>query len=669
MADIFNMYSFGALDERPPKDGSPSARARERRYRNCHRPSQLTFEPVGNFPPGLFPVRAVRPRRLSVSPVQFRSRMAARRRARPRDEQSSQGVSPLKKTDFVVRFAGEGGQGVVTSAEGFAQANAQVGYHVQTFSTFPSQIRGGPTWTQTRISTDTVLSSGDELDVLVAFNEYAWETHRDEVAASGVIIYNSGEFELEPDGKSFGMPFDDLARSTGNARAANMVVMGALAFLVNIDQKILEDFVTKRFTRGRPNDRQIIESNHQALGLGRAEAEKSGFSLGELADPNPPEVDQILINGNQALGLGAMAADIDVYVGYPISPATSLLVWLENNLAGPGKFVHQATSEIESVTSIVGAGFAGKKAMTGTAGPGFSLMGEGLGLAWMAEIPLVVADIQRGGPSTGLPTKTEQSDLLTAMYPGHGDIRLPIIAPGTVEECFYAAVHAFNWAERYQGPVIILSEHMLSERNQNIPKPDLGALSVENRSEYRGSNGYHRYESWEISPMPIPGGPGAYVANGSEHDGMGDTTHRPERHIQMTTRRFSKLGLLNDGSYESENAAARVALMPWGGSKGPALGAWRKLTAEGEDLAWLYTMFLHPLPDGLLDELRAKDLVLVPELNYMGQLAYHLRTMGVNAEPITQITGLPFKESYLAEAISRKLEEAGVRRAAAGATA
>ena len=560
----------------------------------------------------------------------------------------------MKKTDFVVRFAGEGGQGVVTSAEGFAQANAQVGYHVQTFSTFPSQIRGGPTWTQTRISTEPVLSSGDELDVLVAFNEYAYETHRGEVGDTGVIIYNSEEFELEPDGKSFGMQFDELARSTGNARAANMVVMGALAYLVGISQQILEDFVTKRFTRGRPNDQQIIESNHVALGLGRAEAEKSGFSLGELADSIPPEGEQVLINGNVALGLGSMVAGVDVYVGYPISPATSLLVWMETALPRPGKFVYQATSEIESITSIVGSGFAGKKAMTATAGPGFSLMGEGLGLAWMAEIPLVVADIQRGGPSTGLPTKTEQSDLMTAMYPGHGDMRLPVIAPGTVEECFHAAIQAFNWAERYQGPVIILSEHMLSERNQNIPKPDLSRLAVEGRKTYMGTNGYHRYESWELSPMPIPGGPGSYVANGSEHDGMGDTTHRPERHIQMTTRRFSKLELLKDGTYESENTDASVAVMPWGGSKGPTLGAWRQLTAAGADLGWYYTMYLNPLPDKLVDELRTKDLVIVPELNFMGQFSSHLRSLGINAESITQITGLPFKVKDLTQVISDK---------------
>ena len=154
-------------------------------------------------------------------------------------------------------------------------------------------------------------------------------------------------------------------------------------------------------------------------------------------------------------------------------------------------------------------------------------MSEGLGLAWMAEIPVVIADIQRGGPSTGLPTKTEQSDLFAVLSPAHGDVRLPVIAPGTVEECFYGAVMAFNWAERYQGPVVLLSEHTLSERQQNIPKPDLSDLVIENRKVYSGENGYLRYEAHELSPMPIPGTPGNYVANGSEHDAMGDTTHLP----------------------------------------------------------------------------------------------------------------------------------------------
>ena len=562
----------------------------------------------------------------------------------------------MKKRDFVVRFAGEGGQGVVTSAEGLAQAMAQSGYNVQTFSTFPSQIRGGPTWTQTRISTSEVLSPGDELDVLVAFNEYAYENHKEEVADDGVIVFNNGEFEIEESENVLGMNFDELAKQTGNNRAANFVVMGALARLVDLPLSVLEEFNRQRYTRGRPSDEQIISSNNMALSLGSVEADKSGFSLGELADPIKPEGDQVLINGNIAVSLGATAAGLDVFVGYPISPATSILLWMEQNLVGPGKFVYQSTSEIESITSIVGAGFAGKKAMTSTAGPGFSLMGEGLGLAWMAEIPLVVVDVQRGGPSTGLPTKTEQSDLMTALYPGHGDMKLPIIAPGTVEECFYAGVMAVNWAERYQGPVVLLSEHAMSERRQNIPRPDANNVGVEVRKSYEGSNGYLRYDGFELSPMPIPGGSGSYIANGSEHDAMGDTTHLPSRHVQMTERRFGKLNLLNDGTFEEDNKNTDIAIVPWGGSKGPALAAYNTLREENVDVGWCYTMYLHPMPDKMLEALKSKELVIVPELNYMGQFSSVLRSEGVKAVSITKYTGLPFKESELIERIRKIVE-------------
>ena len=557
--------------------------------------------------------------------------------------------------DFVVRFAGEGGQGLLTVVTAMSQAAAQVGYHVQTFATFPSQIRGGPTWFQLRISTSDILSSGDDLDVLVVFNKEAYETHKDEVQEGGVIVYNSGEFELESDGASFGMPFDKLAKATGNNRAANFVVMGALAHLVNMPMSILEQFNREKYTRGRPNDEQIVSSNNHALSLGREEAIKSGFRLDELATPIKPEGEQILVNGNEAIGLGAMAAGLEFFVGYPISPATSLLIWMESNLVGPGRFAYQASSEIESITSILGASFAGKKAMTSTAGPGFSLMSEGLGLAWMAEIPIVVADIQRGGPSTGLPTKTEQSDLHAVLSPSHGDLRLPVIAPGTVEECFYATIAAFNWAERYQGPVVLLSEHMLSERQKNIPKPDLSKLVIENRQVYRGANGYQRYESGELSPMPIPGLPGSYVANGSEHDGIGDTTHLPERHVQMTERRFRKLQLLEDGTFESKNNGAPIAIMPWGGSKGPAQAAFEQLTGNGDELSWYFTMFLNPLPPSLLEELKQKELVLVPELNFQGQFSAILRSYGVLAESITQYTGLPFKVKDLVSRISDRV--------------
>ena len=234
-----------------------------------------------------------------------------------------------------------------------------------------------------------------------------------------------------------------------------MVILGAVATLIDFKLESIENFVKERFTRGRAGDDEIIKSNIVALGLGTEVAKKSGFSVGSLDDPNAPDYEQIMITGNAALSLGAVSAGLDSYYGYPISPATTILIWMEQNLINEGKFVFQVASEIEAINNIVGAGFSGKKAMTATAGPGIALMSEGLGLAWMAEIPCVVVDIQRGGPATGLPTKSEQSDLFACMFPAHGDVRLPVLAPGSVEECFYVGELSVNWAERYQGPGIV----------------------------------------------------------------------------------------------------------------------------------------------------------------------------------------------------------------------
>ncbi len=565
----------------------------------------------------------------------------------------------MQMRDFVVRFAGEGGQGVVTSSEGLAQAATQAGYHALTYATFPSQILGGPTWTQARIAVAPILSAGDDVDVLVAFNREAYDSHRAEVRDGGVVMYNSNDFQLEGDARSFGLPIDDLARSTGNARAANMVVIGALAHLVNMPPAHLDEFVTKRFSRGRTGDEEVIASNIRAMNLGREHAAASGFVLGELAPPQMPDYTQVMLKGNEALALGALAAGMNFYAGYPISPATTILVFMERHLVGPGKFVYQVSSEIESIATLLGAGYAGRKAMTATAGPGFSLMSEGLGLAWMAELPLVVVDVQRGGPATGLPTKTEQSDLMACMFPAHGDVCLPVIAVGSVEECFYGAIMAFNWAERYQGPVILMTEMALAERVQNILRPDTSKIKAESRQVYQGSNGYLRYQGFELSPMPLPGSPGAYVANGSEHDETGDTTHLPSRHVQMTQRRFSKLELLKEDEFERENPRASVAILPWGGSKGPVREAYDALRAQGMPISWYYTMFLNPLPPRMLEELRKKDLVIVPELNYQGQFASILRSQGVKAEAITQYTGLPFRVRDLVERISEVMKTRG----------
>lgn len=558
------------------------------------------------------------------------------------------------RSEIIVRFAGEGGQGVVTAAEMLARAATGVGYHALTFATFPSQILGGPTWTQARVSRTPVESPGDAIDILVAFNDEAYHEHRTEVHDGGIILLDPSVTPLPDEHlRCVTVPFDELAKQTGESRAANMVVMGGLSRLINMPVNYFKEFVSQRFA-GRD---KVVEANHMALDLGLAHlAEEDPIS--DLGEPDKPDYEQVFIKGNDALSVGALHAGIDFYFGYPISPATPVLVYMERNLVGEGKFAYQASSEIEAITGIVGAGFAGKKSMTATSGPGFTLMGEGIGLAWMAEIPCVIVDVQRGGPATGLPTKTEQSDLNAALSPAHGDSSIPVIAAGSVEECFFATVQAFNWAERYQGPVILLSEHSLAERAQNIPKPDLAATPVESRNVYKGENGYLRYESQEISAFPVPGGAGAYVANGSEHDIYGDTTHLAKYHIHMTERRFSKLKLL-EGTYESDNASASVAVIPWGGSKGPTLEAFQQLRNAGVDIAWYYTMFLNPLPTALLDELRSKDLVIVPELNYQGQFASVLRSQGVRAEAITQYTGLPFRPTELGERIKARLAGAG----------
>jgi len=532
-----------------------------------------------------------------------------------------------------------------------------VGYHVQTFATYPSQIEGGPVWAQARISTNEILTQGDQLDILVALNRQAYETHISELRDGGIVIYNSNDFDTAPPGNAIGFDVDQLARDTGNPRAGNFIMIGSVAQLASMPLQYFTEFVKERFTRGRPNDQEIIDGNNKAIVVGAEKATESGYSVEALDEPPAKTGKRILAQGNNLLCMGAIAGGLEVFYGYPISPATTILVFMENNLNQEGQFVGQTSSEIESIAAIIGAGYSGRKVMTSTAGPGLSLMHEGLGLAWISEIPLVVIDVQRGGPATGLPTKTEQSDLLSALSPGHGDMRLPVIAPGSVADCFPAAIHALNWAERYQGPVMLLTEMSIAERNEDIAMPDLSAIQVESRVKSTGEIGNRRYAGREISPFPVPGTVGAaYVANGSEHDEQGDTTHMPQVHVDQTERRFSKLKLLEtDSYYDSENTSASVAILPWGGSKGPARSAYNRLRVDGLDLAWYFTMFIHPMPPKLIEELQAKDLVIVPELNYLGQFSSVLRAMGINAHSITQYTGLPFKEGYLVEQVQEMI--------------
>ncbi len=570
------------------------------------------------------------------------------------------------KQDFVARFAGEGGQGMVTAAEGLAQAASQVGYHVLTYSTFPSQILGGPTFAQVRIGATPILGPGDYLDVLVAFNREAYDIHRDEVRDGGVIIYNSEEFQLEPDNHSLGMAFSELAKSTGNARAENMIVIGAFAQLVGMPQEYLEKFVVTRFSRGRAGDEEIIRSNIQALSLGRTEGGKSGFSVGVLPEPHKPDYPQILIKGNDAISVGAIAAGLDVYIGYPISPATPILIYMERNLIGPGKFTYQASSEIEAINAITGAGYAGKKAMTATAGPGFSLMSEGIGLGWMAEIPTVIVDVQRGGPATGLPTKTEQSDLYQAVFGRNADTPVPVVASCTAGDCFYTAIEAVRLATKYMTPVILLTDGYLANAAEPwlIPNADeIADFPVKFRTDPEGFHPYLRDEKTLARNWAIPGTPGLVPRiGGIEKDyDSGHISYEAANHHRMTKVRAEKVAnIANDIPLQSVAYGAergKLAVVGWGSTYGAINQAVRRSRDKGLDVSHIHIRHIFPLPKNLGGLLKGYEKVLIPEMNN-GQLVTLLRaTYLVDAESMTQISGQPYKVSDLEAAIRACVEK------------
>src|SRR3954453_13669677 len=309
-----------------------------------------------------------------------------------------------------------------------------------------------------------------------------------------------------------------------------------------------------------------------------------------------------LLSGNQAICIGALPAGLTYYAGYPITPASDILEWLAGRLPRFGGAAIQTEDEIAALASVLGASFAGRKAMTATSGPGLSLMAELVGLAGMAEIPAVIIDAQRSGPSTGMPTKTEQSDLNHALFGGHGEAPRVVMAPTSVEDCFHVIVEAFNAAERFQVPVIVLSDQSLSHRLETVRRPDFSAIEVISRERPdAGQNGsYRRYELRPdgVSPMSVPGAHGAYVSTGIEHDEAGNPHYEPELHEAMMSKRFRKLQpLARDGRITFTGPErGDVGLLGWGSTEGAALEAAQICLDRGVAVSTCYPRTLAPLP-------------------------------------------------------------------------
>ena len=446
-----------------------------------------------------------------------------------------------------MRLAGESGEGVISSGDILTTGAARTGYWALTFRTYPAEIRGGPCMYQVRVGTAPVRTQGGAVDLLICFNQEAFDLHHHELAADGHIVCDAESVRVSPqfESRSSEVPLSAIAQEAGgNRRGKNMVSVGLVCGLLGLDTARIEEMILKRYA----HKGDVGESNIKSLRAGFEHARdtlpSNGHKLGPARSLNE---DRLLVSGNQAICLGALHAGLGYYAGYPITPASDILEWLAARLPRFGGVAIQTEDEIAALASVLGASFAGRKAMTATSGPGLSLMAELVGLAGMAEIPAVIVDAQRPGPSTGMPTKTEQSDLNHALFGGHGESPRVVMAPTSVEDCFDVIVEAFNAAEKYQVPVIVLSDQSLSHRLETVARPALDSYEVDARVEperrRRDNGSYKRYEirAGGVSPMAVPGGPGAYVSTGIEHDEAGNPHYEPELHTAMMSKRFRKL--------------------------------------------------------------------------------------------------------------------------------
>lgn len=576
----------------------------------------------------------------------------------------------MDQLDLTIRIAGENGEGVLTVGDVLAEALARSGLHIYTFKNLPAEIKGGASMTQVRVQDSPVRSPGDALDILMVWNQENYDIHAGEVKSTGVVIYDPDECEADDSLAltQIGVPLQQITKTVVKTmKSKNVLAFGVLTSCLGIPFDSAKHMVSEsRWGRRK----EFLESNINALKQAYVYVTDNGIDLGLKVQVNQRNGHaQLIMTGNDALCMGALAAGCRYYAGYPITPASDVMETLAKAMPRVGGVLMQTEDEIAAITASIGASFTGAKVMTATAGPGLSLMVEALGLATMEEIPLVVVDVQRGGPSTGMPTKTEQSDLNLAIHGAHGEAPRIVIAATNTEDCFYTAVKAFNLAEKYQTPVILLSDQHLSQRAQVMSRPDLSQVEIVERKQpdLNGSvppEGFDRYEMTDdyISPMPLPGRHGQhYVATGLEHDEHAHIDYSPEAHIRMTEKRHQKIeSAVNEPGFVQRYGAedAQLGLIGWGSSEGPILEALDRTLAKGYRVAALIFKMLHPLPE---KEARAFiesiPVVSVVELNASGQFANYLQgRLAVSLQRFNIITGLPFKAGDIEEYIEGVLQ-------------
>jgi len=575
----------------------------------------------------------------------------------------------------VIRIGGEGGEGTITLGDIFTRIAARSGLEVYSFRTYPAEIKGGQVMYQTRLGIDRVMSEGDEANILVAMNHQAWAEGHDDLCSHSALVYEASVDLPETDSRPYPIPAEEIAQALDWPRGKNFVLLGALLWFFRLEMDVANAMVKKRMQR-HP---ESLDKNLEAMRRGYVHARDQYPEPFPFTLPLPETVEErILLSGADAMALGALAGGCDFYAGYPITPATPVMESLAKYLPSFGGRLIQVEDEIAAINMAIGASYAGKRAMTATSGPGLSLMIEGLGLASMAEIPLVLINVQRAGPSTGLPTKTSQGDLFLSLYGGHGDAPRFVLAPDSVKDCYFQTIYAFYLAERYQMPVIVLSDQAMASRLESTPVPGApwnGPLTrlVPDSETLEGD--YRRYRKTEtgISPMAHPGQEGGmYLAESLEHNEYGYPDQTPDNHQAMMQKRANKVEtarqMLATWRMTSRRWGARNApfgILGWGSPRGAVREAMDRLQRRGIPVEALYTHTLLPMPDqAIKDFIQSKRALLVPELNFSGQFGRmiehrYYRTLDENNIHVYHCKkeqGVPFKISEISEAVLDMIE-------------
>lgn len=448
--------------------------------------------------------------------------------------------------DVNIVIGGEAGQGVQSAGFLLAKILARAGYHIFADQDYESRIRGGHNFFRIRVKDSEVGAIMETIDLLIALDRQSITIHQYELNLDAIIIYDSEKIpNAASDKKLFGVPLSKMAvEKTGQEMAANVVAVGAALGLFKVNIEIISEVIRSYFA-----NKDVSEKNLKALNAGYEYADKNYIDSFSWILPSQQNEDRMLLNGNEAIALGALAAGCRFMAAYPMTPATSIMEYLISKSDEFGVTVVQPEDEIAAVNMVIGAAFAGARSMTATSGSGFCLMVEGLGMAGISETPIVIIDAQRPGPAVGLPTRTEQGDLLFAVHAHHGDFPRVVLAPSTVEEAFWMTVKAFNLADKYQLPVILLTDHHLASSYQTTDKFDLYAVEVDRGMLYseakHGSRAdYKRHLITEsgISPRAFPGEEDLLViTDADEHDESGHLTDDAGIRYQQVQKRMRKI--------------------------------------------------------------------------------------------------------------------------------